>query len=198
MNVNGVSNPWTGAASAGVQPTGIGALQKQYPHLKLSAQTFSGEAAIRQYAQNQTGKYNVAIDPRALTRMDSDSEFSDRIHGILAETKEVHDRSEALTNASGARVIAKGTVIDKDGNVGYWGVVQTGSGEKTTSAGKKSIKDLLEELLEKRRETAKEEDVREQQSVTEQHRIDTLSATVGVKTNAGPDGQSGPGLDTMA
>jgi len=157
IGISGITNQLTTQATGVAQTSTLGSLQKQYPHLELSARAFSGEASISQYAKGQSGKYNVAIDPRALTRMETDSEFSDHIHGILNGVKEMDDQSERMTNAMGARVIARGTIIDKDGNVGYWGVVQTGDG-KETSQNKKTQKELTDELIEKSRARRKEQE----------------------------------------
>lgn len=134
-------------------------LRKQYSNLNLSAQSFSGEGAIRSYAEGQSGKYNVAIDPRAITRMGTDSKFADKIHADLSDVQRSHDALEQLINrgpnGSTTKMVACGTVIDKDGNSGMW--VRTESTAQSSDDGlfassSKSQQDLLERLEKKRQE----------------------------------------------
>ncbi|MCC8179695.1 MAG: DUF6033 family protein, partial [Planctomycetes bacterium] len=147
--ISGVSG--TNAASAAAQADKSNAvtiqqLKKQYPHLKLSAQAFGSEAAVKSYAMNQTGKYNVAIHPKALDRMGSDETFSEKIHETLGGAKEYQDKLESMIEASGAKLIACGQYIDENGNCGSWSVSQTSSeGPGLVSAGK-TQKQLLQQI----------------------------------------------------
>lgn len=194
--INGVSKQWPNQTSGTAQNSMLTTLKKQYPALKLSAQAFSGEASIRQYAQGQSGSYNVAIDPRALKRMETDPEFSDKIHGILGGVKEMDDLNDSMTRAMGARTIARGTIIDQDGNVSYWGVVQTGDG-KETSVNKKSQKELMEELVEKRRLRQEElEEAREE--IKADGEMDSLEVTASVEVSENTASSSRPEVDVTA
>lgn len=120
--------------------------------------------------------------------MEDDQEFSDKIHGILGGVKEMDDMSERMTNAMGVRVVARGTAIDKDGNAGYWGVVQTGDG-KETSVNKKSNKELMESLIEKRR-AKKVEQERILEKKQDEEAASSLEAELSVEVTektVGPD-----------
>ena len=195
-SIDGISSLWSNKASGACQSSMLGALKKQYPHLKLSAQSFSGEASVRQYAQGQSGSYNVAIDPRALTRMETDAEFSEKIHGILSGVKEMDDLNDRMTNAMGARTVARGTIIDQDGNVSYWGVVQTGDGQET-GVNKKSQKELMEELVEKRRARQEELEVIQERKKAEAG-AGALEVEASIEASEKSVNPSGPALDVTA
>lgn len=144
-------------------------LQEQYSDLNISAQSFGSESAIRNYAMKQSGKYNVAIDPRALSRMENDEDFSQKIHGVLSGVKEQDDRHEQFVNGYGATLVATGTIIDKDGNVGQWSVSQTKGdkqgGGKQFASSTKSHQEFLEELEEKHQERLEEQKRREKKKI---------------------------------
>jgi len=192
QGIGNVTGTQASQSAGNANPVSLQDLKKQYPHLKLSAQSFGSEAAIRSYAMKQSGKYNVAIDPRALSRMGEDGEFSDKIHDILSNVKEWDDWSERQTNAMGARVIAKGTIIDKDGNVSSWGIVQTGDGNgKDFASSSKSKEDLLERVAKRREERKAEEKKRlEESREAEKAASESLEVNVSVesdqKTVTGP------------
>ena len=133
-------------------------LKKQYPDLKLSAQSFGSESALRSYAMNQSGKYNVAINPKALSSMESDPEVSAKLHESLGQIKESHDLAERLTNARGADLVAVGSIIDEKGEVtGMWSVSQTKSEGPGLFSSAKDSDDLMKRLDEKREERRAEE-----------------------------------------
>ncbi len=152
-----VSNTTTTAASGqrAASPVTLQSLQQQYPHLKLSAQSFSSVNAIRAYAMKQSGNYNVAIDPRAIARMGEDEALSAKVHETLGLVKETHDWVEGKIRQSGATLIAQGTIIDQNGDVSMWGVSQTtveGPGLFETS--KKSREDLAARIQARKEEEA--------------------------------------------
>lgn len=146
-------------------------VQKQYPELSISAQSFGSESAVRNYAMKQSGKYNVAIDPRALSRMEKDSEFSGKINDVLSSVKELDDEFERRVNGRGAELVSCGTIIDKEGNVSSWSVSRTaganGKNEDMFSVSKKSYREILEELEEKRLENIEERKTLEESSKVE-------------------------------
>lgn len=128
--------------------------------------------------------------------MEADLDFSNRIHGILGGVKEMDDLNDRMTNAIGARTIARGTIIDQDGNVSYWGVVQTGDG-KDTSVNKKSQKEIMEELMEKRRLHHKGlEDIQEPKKA--EANTSSLEVTASVEIIEAATSLSEPELDVMA
>ncbi len=133
-------------------------LQQQYPRLKLSAQAFGSADAQREYAMNQTGKYNVAIDPRAIARMGEDGEFAAKIHGILGGVEENEDWLEReITKNPNTTLVASGAVIDKDGNLNAWCVSKTStSSEGMMSMSRKSREALAKKVEEKRKVEAEE------------------------------------------
>lgn len=189
--ITGGQNTMNGGTTKG---TSIQDLRKQYPHLQLSAQSFGDDAAVKEYARNQSGKYNVAIDPRALSRMAEDSEFSDKIHGILAGVKDGDDWLEKETNKTEnnvtTKLIASGTIIDKDGNSSGWSVVQaTGTGQSHFSkAGNRE--GLLEKLAKAREERAEDQKQLERKR---QERLE-VDASLEIENNT----SATRGLDTQA
>ncbi len=155
--INGLAAAGASAANASgsTRPGGVTLqdLRKQYPHLKMTAQAFGGESAIRSYAQNQSGKYNVAIHPKALERMGQDEEFGSRIHDILSFVKEADDNLERFVNANGATLVASGTIIDANGEVSMWSSSRTTvEGPGLFERSKKSMDDLAKKMEERRTE----------------------------------------------
>ncbi len=146
------------AAAAGNGTTKSGGvtlqdLQKRYPSLKLTAQAFHSESAVRSYAMNQSGKYNVAIHPKALERMGEDGEFGEKIHEILGHVTETDDRLERAVNAFGSTLVACGTIIDENGNTAMWSVSRSeGSGPNLYESSRKSMEDLAKRMEERRNE----------------------------------------------
>ncbi len=171
-------------------------LQQQYPHLKLSAQSFSSENAIRAYAMKQSGNYNVAIDPRAIARMGEDEALSAKVHETLGLVKETHDWVEGKIRQSGATLIAQGTIIDQNGDVSMWGVSQTtveGPGLFETS--KKSREDLAARIQARKQEEAARAAKLEEKKKAEADDSLAISLTVEKEEQTHPAGQR---IDTQA
>lgn len=200
--ISGLGNSASSAASATSNKTATSALkslQEKYPNLKMTAQAFSGEAQIKSYAMGCSGKYNVAIDPRALQNMGGDPELQQRLENTLNDVEKSHDMLEGLMRAGGSELIACGTIVDKDGNVtGSWSSGRTaGTGEKTFSRGK-SNSELMKELQEKRAERKKEAARLEEKKQLEESREqvqDGLDASLDIEVKTET---KNPGLDIEA
>ncbi|MCD8141047.1 MAG: DUF6033 family protein [Planctomycetaceae bacterium] len=165
------------AAPASTQVT-LRDLQRQYPRLKLSAQAFGSADAQRDYAMNQTGKYNIAIDPRAIDRMGEDSEFAATIHGILGGVEENEDWLEReISKNPNTTLIASGAVIDKDGNLNAWCVSKTStSSEGMLSMSRKSREALAKKVEEKRKKEAEEAEEAERLEETTRESLAVLAS----------------------
>ncbi len=197
--MDGISGSYGAQAAAGAnagENKSVGAvlrdLKKQYPDLKLSAQSFGSEAAVKSYAMKQTGKYNVAIHPQALANMGSDPEIAANLHESLGRVKDADDRLERMVNARGASLVASGTIVNEKGEItGGWAVSQTtteGAGLFASSK-KDSPEELMKKLDEKRQERRAEEKRLEKKRLAdaekaEQAAGESLEVNVSVEVNA--------------
>lgn len=179
-------------------------LQKQYPHLKLSAQSFSSTEALKDYAMQQSGKYNVAIDPRAIARMGEDEAFASKIHEALAGVKDGDDWLENQINSRpGSRMIACGTVIDKDGNVNGWAVGVTttsteGAGVFDTAKRKEELAERVEAKRKKREEEAERLEKNKEAKKAQAERLEVDVSLEVTATNAAVEQPERSGLDVKA
>jgi len=104
-------------------------LRERHPDLQISA----GAVAAGSMPAHGDGYNNVLIDPRYLKKMASDPETAKKgeemINGIPAAQEWLKSRVAAM----GGTLVGGGTVIDMNGGMSSWSVVQSSSDSRGSS-----------------------------------------------------------------
>lgn len=119
---------------------------------------------------------NVAISPQFLSKMAGNSELEKEYENYLADMQRLDAQEDRTQAAKGWYVVARGWVIDKDGGISKWGIVQkddkkshlqtmSENAEKIRKRNEKKKQEKAE--LEEKRQASREEKEKLQEKLDE-------------------------------
>lgn len=109
---------------------------------------------------------NVAISPQFLSKMASNSKMEAEYEGYISDMQKLDEQEDREEAAKGWHIVARGWVIDKDGGISKWGIVQkddrkshlqtmSENAEKIRKQNEEKKKDKVE--IEEKRQASREE-----------------------------------------
>ena len=140
----------------------LGSIRQMVPGLNISTNT---------EPFGSSGLNNLGIHPNVLRKMENDPEEMVRFKALILDVEEAFRHHDRLSQSQGMNVVARGLIIDADGNTSGWSIVQSANG----GPDRRNVVDLnnndglsvfermrliLEELAEKRAEREAEDSSR--------------------------------------
>lgn len=143
---------------------------------------------------------NIAISPQFLSKMASNSELEKEYEGYIADMQDLDAQEDRLQAAKGWHVVARGWVIDKDGGISKWGIVEKDNKKshlQTMSENAEKIRNQNEQKkqgkakIEEKRQISKEEKAELEEKMRETGEVQFgkkfKGAIVMIKDNAEDD-----------
>ena len=134
------------------------ALRQKYPNVNITVADFSNLKQRKAYMFSCSGGNNIAISSSVLEKMASNPAAAEKYEKTIAEVPELGERFKREIEAMGGEQIASGTVIDKDGNITYWGISRAKPVENPGTVYKEKVQKQLEEKRAKKKEEEKNQE----------------------------------------
>lgn len=158
----------TGTASAS-QTTEeyLSYLRRKYSDVNITVADFSSDRQLKSYMLSCSGYNNIAISSSMIEKMASDPATAAKYEKIIADVPDQGKQFKKEVEATGSELIACGTVIDKNGNVSYWGISRTETENPGTGYKEKVQKQLEEKRAEKKKKEKAEKKKAERKEAQE-------------------------------
>lgn len=130
-------------------------LSKKYNNYSIVAADYSKGM---KYGSNTTT--NVAISPQFLAKMANDPKLEKEYEGYLSDMQELDAQEDRLQAAKGWHVAARGWVIDKDGGISKWGIVEKDNKKSHLQTMSENAEKIRKQNEEKKHEKVKMEEKR--------------------------------------
>lgn len=131
-------------------------LSKKYSNYSIVAADYSKGM---KYGSNSTT--NVAISPQFLAKMANDPKIEKEYEGYLADMQKLDAQEDRLQAAKGWHVAARGWVIDKDGGISKWGIVEKDNKKSHLQTMSENAEIIRKQNEERKQEKAKLEEKRQ-------------------------------------
>lgn len=123
--------------------------------MNITVADFTNDKQMKNYMFGSSGINNIAISSHIIEQMAHDPAAVAKYEKVIADVPRAGEEIKAAVEAAGNEHLASGTIIDKNGNVSYWGV---GSKRDDLNSNKVSNKEKLQKQLEEKRAKKKEEE----------------------------------------
>ncbi len=131
-------------------------LSKKYGNYSILAANYSKGM---KYGSNST--VNVAISPQFLSKMANDPKLEKEYESYLADMQKLDAQEDRAQAAKGWHVVARGWVIDKDGGISKWGIVEKDNKKSHLQTMSENAEKIRKQNEEKKREKAELEEKRQ-------------------------------------
>jgi hypothetical protein len=154
----------TNSSSRSTAADELSYLSKKYSNYSFVSANYSRGM---QYGSSST--VNVAISPQFLAKMASDPELEAEYEENIAAMQKLDEQEDAMDAGSGWHVVARGWVIDKDGGISKWGIVQKDDGKSFLQ----KMSDNAEKIREKNAERKKQQaDIEEKLRISKKEKAE--------------------------
>lgn len=130
-------------------------LRQKYSNVNITVADFSSEKQLKSYMFGCGGYNNIAISSSIIEKMASDPATAAKYEKVIADAPNLGEEFKSECAALGTELLSCGTVIDKDGNVSYWGIGRMK--EDVENPGTLYKEKVQKQLEEKRTEKKKQE-----------------------------------------
>jgi hypothetical protein len=134
-------------------------LKERFPNANINIGDFESPQDIKNFASGQIGSFNgITISGKALEKMANDPKMASRIEGEMQTFLDSEQRDKDDLAKEGHTLLARGMVVDKNGDTSFWMV-----GQNTKDADSKlesiftRIRERTDELIKQRAKKKAEE-----------------------------------------
>lgn len=155
MRTNGTDKSSETASAGQTSEAYLNNLRQKYSNVNITVADFSSEKQLKSYMFGCGGYNNIAISSSIIEKMASDPATAAKYEKVIADAPNLGEEFKSECAALGTELLSCGTVIDKDGNVSYWGIGRMK--EDVENPGTLYKEKVQKQLEEKRTEKKKQE-----------------------------------------
>lgn len=133
-------------------------LRQKYSNVNITVADFSSDKQLKSYMFSCSGYNNIVISSSIIEQMASDPVAAAKYEKVIADVPNLGEEFKSECAALGTELLACGTVIDKNGNVSYWGIGRAETVENPGTVYKEKIQKQLEEKRAEKKEQEKAEE----------------------------------------
>lgn len=122
MGTNGTDKSSETTSAGQTSEAYLNNLRQKYSNINITVADFSSEKQLKSYMFGCGGYNNIAISSSIIEKMASDPATAAKYEKVIADAPDLGEEFKSECAALGTELLSCGTVIDKDGNVSYWGI----------------------------------------------------------------------------
>ncbi|MCD7724421.1 MAG: DUF6033 family protein [Clostridiales bacterium] len=143
-------------------------LRQKYSDVNITVADFSSDRQLKSYMFSCSGYNNIAISSSIIEKMASDPAAAAKYEKVIADVPNAAQEIKEGVEATGSELLACGTVIDKNGNVSYWGIGRAETIENPGTVYKEKAQKQLEEKRAEKKEKEKSEEWKAEKEAAEE------------------------------